>query len=70
MAGSHLTASDFDVITGPASLPSRLPSPAGGPLPTEAISGKSALTAAPELQNPRRTQSTFGIRAFKAASFP
>ena len=51
MARPNVTASDFDVITGPASLPSRLPSPAGGPLPTEAISGKSALTTAPELQN-------------------
>ena len=35
--------SDFDVITGPPSLPSRLPSPAGGPLPGEAIGGKPAV---------------------------
>jgi hypothetical protein len=37
--------SDFDVITGPPSLPSRLPSPAGGPLPSEAIDGKPVLDA-------------------------
>ena len=43
MARSALLHADFDVITGPPSLPSRLPSPAGGPLPTEAIREKSPV---------------------------
>jgi hypothetical protein len=54
MARSHVTASDFDVITGPASLPSRLPSPAGGPLPTEAIPAK-ANTAGAAKPSPERS---------------
>ena len=42
---SVFALSDFDVITGPPSLPSRLPSPAGGSLPSEAIPGKPAVEA-------------------------
>ena len=52
---SAFAFSDFDVITGPPSLPRRLPSPAGGPLPTEAIgkAGETKTTGSPESTSAR-----------------